>query len=96
MNNPIDIKYPLQPFFVFGIGVGFSAKTGTSAPKGTVESFAVVCMNVFVLYILQSFRMLWAGGLVLGSFATSFPGLRTLVLDPHLCPFFEGLAGTSF
>jgi hypothetical protein len=96
MNNPIDIKYPLQPFFVFGIGVGLSAKTGTSAPKGTVESFAVVCMNVFVLYILQSIRMLRTGGLILGSFATSFSGLGTLVLDPHLCPFFEGLTGTSF
>lgn len=96
MHSPIDIKCPLQPLLIFRISVGPSAKTGTPPTKGTVESFAVVCMNVFVLYILQSIRMLRTGGLIPGSFATSFSGLGTLVPDPHLCPFSEGLTRTSF
>jgi hypothetical protein len=71
----------LEGGLVLGIGVGLAPITGHASSECTVESLQMIGMNVLVLYILLGVRMFGFGCLILGPFASSFVGLRALVLQ---------------
>jgi hypothetical protein len=95
MHYPIDIKRSLETCFTFPVCVGPPAKGSISPTKGTIEPFAVVGMDVFVLEILHSVWMLRLGRLIFGALWSFFMRLRSLVLHPDLYPFFESFTGTT-
>jgi hypothetical protein len=39
MEDPVDIEALLEPFFLFGVGVGFSAIGCTPSAQGGIEGF---------------------------------------------------------
>lgn len=81
VQDPVGIQASLQSRLVFGIGVGLAPITGHASSECTVEGLQMIGMNVCVFDILFCVRMFRFGCLILGSFASSFVGLRALVLQ---------------
>jgi len=42
MEDPVDIEALLEPFFLFGVGVGFSAIGRTPPAQGGIEGFQMI------------------------------------------------------
>ena len=64
MDDPIDIEALLEPFFLFGIGSGFSAIGCTPSVQGGIKGLQTIGVNLGVLNLRRGLRMLPARGLV--------------------------------
>jgi hypothetical protein len=66
MEDPVDIEALLEPFFLFGVGIGFSAIGRTPSAQGGIEGFQMISMDLGVLNRRRGLRMLPARGLIFG------------------------------
>jgi hypothetical protein len=58
MEDPVDIKALLEPFFLFGVGSGFSAIGRTPPAQGGIEGLQMIGMDLGILNRRRGVRML--------------------------------------
>ena len=78
---------------MLGIGVGASSIAREEASDRTVEGFEMIGVNVRVEKGLRSLGMLPERSLILGTLASSFMLLGSLVLEAYFHPFFSVVGG---
>jgi hypothetical protein len=49
MEDPIDIEALLEPFFLFGVSIGFSAIGCTPSAQGGIKGLQMMGVNLGVL-----------------------------------------------
>ena len=45
MEDPVDIEALLEPFFLFGVGIGFSAIGCTPSAQGGIKGLQMIGMD---------------------------------------------------
>ena len=58
MEDPIDIEALLEPFFLFGVSIGFSAIGCTASAQGGIKGLQMIGVNLGVLNRRRGLRML--------------------------------------
>jgi hypothetical protein len=64
----------LEPFFLFGVGIGFSAIGRTPPAQGGIEGFQMIGMDLGVFNRRSGLRMLPARGLIVWPLAAALMG----------------------
>jgi hypothetical protein len=57
MEYLVDIEMLLEPFFLFGVGSGFSAIGCTASAQGGIEGLQMIGVNLGVLNRRRGLRM---------------------------------------
>ena len=71
MEDPVDIEALLEPFFLFGVGVGFSAIGCTASAQGGIEGLQMIGVNLCGGNGLWGVGMFWIRRLIFRPFGPS-------------------------
>ena len=74
MEYPVDIEALLEPFFLFGVSIGFSAIGCTPSAQGGIKGLQMIGMDLGILNRRRGLRMLPARGLVFRPLAAALMG----------------------
>jgi hypothetical protein len=73
-EDPVAIEALLEPFFLFGVGSGFSAIGATPPAQGSIEGFQMMGMDRGVCNRCRGVWMLPARGLIVRPLAAALRG----------------------
>jgi hypothetical protein len=95
MDDPIDIQTLLEPFLVFGVGIGFPPIGGTASSQGGIKGFQVIGMDLGVIQRLECLGMFPIRGLVFRPLSSPPMSLGALVFEAYSNAFGQGFGGIA-